>query len=99
MRKAGHVADLGNEHCGVDPADAVELLDHPIPGVVTEPAMDPTVEFGDLTVIHLDQIPQRVISSVTDVAGVTRGAGAGDEGSWNGPWTRISPTIWIAWNP
>ena len=58
MGKAGDVADFGDEHCGVDPADTVELLDHPIPSVVTQPAMDPTVEFDDLTVIHLDQVPQ-----------------------------------------
>lgn len=67
MGEAGHVADLSDEHCGVDPTDAVELLDYPIPGIVAEPAMDPPVELDDLAVEPGDQVPQQ--DPGVDVAG------------------------------
>jgi hypothetical protein len=41
----------------MDPTHSVQLLDRPIPPVVFESAMDPTVEQADLTVIEPDQVP------------------------------------------
>jgi hypothetical protein len=54
------VADLGHEHRGQDPADAVEGLNRLVTVVALQPGVDGDVEHGDLAVEGGDQVAQRL---------------------------------------
>ena len=54
----GDVTDLGYEHPCEHPAHPRQLLDCPIPDVVSQSDMDTPIEFADLMVVAADQIPQ-----------------------------------------
>jgi hypothetical protein len=60
VAKRPHVTDLGHadrHHGGAYPVDG---LDRPVAGVVAQPPIDLGLEHGDLPVVELDQIAQRL---------------------------------------
>lgn len=54
------IADLSAEHRGVDPADTVEPLDHPITNIILQLVVDAPLELADLLVEDVDQVSQGV---------------------------------------
>jgi hypothetical protein len=58
--EAVHVADLGHEDGRRGATHAVDGLDGPVADVVSQPPVDLGLEHGDLPVVDLDQVPQRL---------------------------------------
>ena len=55
----GDVTELSGERSAEDRADTVDLLDGLITGVAFEYRSDPSIQFGDLGVVELDETTQR----------------------------------------